>query len=216
MYCPGCGTQTTDEINYCKQCGANLRGVRHALLSREPDERFDWSKTWLAEMMMSTEEQQRRRAALELSNRPEDLAAAEIKRLNEIKGGIITASVGVGVSIFLWFLLGAIADGVAARDPQDAMILRNVWMAGIIPFMVGFALIVNAVFVSGRLASKIRESLNAQGATAGGYARTTGELRALDAPPSPVPSVTEHTTNFLPADADTNPQRPPERRWARE
>ena len=47
MYCPGCSTQTTDEINYCKQCGANLRSVRQALLSGEPEESFDWSKTGL-------------------------------------------------------------------------------------------------------------------------------------------------------------------------
>jgi hypothetical protein len=24
MYCPGCGTETTQGLNYCKQCGANL------------------------------------------------------------------------------------------------------------------------------------------------------------------------------------------------
>jgi hypothetical protein len=217
MYCPGCATQTTDEINYCKQCGANLRGVRHALLSHEPEERFDWSKTWLAEMMMSEEEQRRRRAAIELSDRPEDLAAAELKRMNELKGGIITASVGIAVSIFLAFLLGAIADTVALRDPEGAVVLRHVWAAGIIPFMVGLALIANALFVSSRFSAKIRETLRASDATATGIpARATGELPALQAPPTPVASVTEHTTNFLPVDADTNPQSPPERRWARE
>jgi hypothetical protein len=157
MYCPACSTQTTDEINFCKQCGANLRTVRDAMMGREASaESFDWSKTWVAEMFMSEQEQRRRRAALELSDRPEDVAAAELKRLNELKAGIITSFVGVAVAIFLYILLGAIAGNVEARDPEGAVVLRHIWAAGIIPFMVGIALIINSVFVTGRF-SRLRE-----------------------------------------------------------
>jgi hypothetical protein len=216
MYCPACSTQTTDEINFCKQCGANLRTVRDAMIGRETSgETFDWSKTWVAEMFMSEQEQRRRRAALELSDRPEDVAAAELKRLNELKAGIITAFVGVGVAFFLWFLLGAIAGNVEARDPEGAVVLRHVWAAGIIPFMVGLALIINSVFVTGRF-SKIRELVKSTDARLPkALGRTTGELPALEAPATPMTSVTEHTTNLL-VEAEPAAQRDPERRWARE
>jgi hypothetical protein len=217
MYCPACSTQTTDEINFCKQCGANLRTVRDALIGREPEpgERYDWSKTWVAEMFMSEEEKRRRRAALELSNSPIDLAAAELKRLNELKAGIITASVGIGVSIFLAILLGTIADNVAGRDPEGAAVLRHVWAAGIIPFMVGIALVINSVFVKGRFA-QIRESFkDAESPSAKGLAKSTGELPALEAPPVPRASITEHTTNLL-EDPETAPQRDAARRFVRE
>jgi hypothetical protein len=214
MYCPACSTQTTDEINFCKQCGANLRTVRDAMLGKESVESFDWSKTWVADIFMSEQEQRRRRAALELSDRPEDVAAAELKRLNELKAGIITAFVGVGVAIFLWFLLGAIAGNVEARDPEGAVVLRHVWAAGIIPFMVGIALIINSVFVHGQF-SKVREMLKSDPRLAKGMGRTTGELPALEAPAKPMTSVTEHTTNLL-VDVEPAPQRDPERRFARE
>jgi hypothetical protein len=206
----------TDDINFCKQCGANLRSVRDAMLGRESTgESFDWSKTWLAEMFMSEQEQRRRRAALELSNRPEDVAAAEIKRLNELKAGVITACVGVGVSIFLAILMSAIADSVATSDPEGAVIMRHVWAAGIIPFMVGVALIVNSVYITPRF-SKIRELVKSPGIRTGtGLGRTTGELPALEAPAAPMTSVTEHTTNLL-VEPEPAAKGDPERRWARE
>jgi hypothetical protein len=30
MYCPGCGTETTQGLNYCKQCGASLASAPSA------------------------------------------------------------------------------------------------------------------------------------------------------------------------------------------
>jgi hypothetical protein len=215
MYCPNCATQTTDEINFCKQCGANLRTVRDALIGRESNgETFDWSKTWVAEMFMSEQEQRRRRAALELSDRPEDVAAAELKRLNELKAGIITACVGVAVSIFLAVLLGAIAGNVEARDPEGAVVLRHIWAAGIIPFMVGIALVINSVFITPRF-SKIRELAKSSASIGKGAARTTGEIPALEAPAKPMTSVTEHTTNLL-GEVEPVRNKDAERRWARE
>jgi hypothetical protein len=65
MFCPQCGSTQSDELRFCKSCGANLFAVRKAVTSPESVERFDWNKTWLAEMMRSGEENVKRAAEIE-------------------------------------------------------------------------------------------------------------------------------------------------------
>src|SRR5262245_9236886 len=100
MVCPRCSSNQSDEVKYCTVCGANLQAVRQALDAPE-SEKFNWNRTWLAEMFLSAEEQERRKAALELARG----LTPEVKRYNEIKAGVITGSVGVAVSIFLYVFM---------------------------------------------------------------------------------------------------------------
>ena len=72
----------------------------------------------------------------------------EEKRYNEIKAGVIVSSAGLAIAIFLYNLMQAIA---AQAPPGNAEILRNVWFAGLIPFMVGLALIINGTVISKRM-----------------------------------------------------------------
>ena len=146
MFCPQCGSTQNDELKFCKQCGANLHALRRVMASRdESDDKFDWSKTWVAEMFMSEAESAKRQAALDRLRG----VTPEIKRQNEIKGGVITGCVGVGLMIFLYvFMQGLIASG--AVSDIAAVILSRVWLVGIIPVLVGAALIFNGVFVSKR------------------------------------------------------------------
>ncbi len=204
IYCPGCATPATDDVKFCKKCGANLRGVVEALQSRSPDERFDWSKTWVAGMLLTEDERARRRAAMEIPGRPEDLVANELKhvadRQKEIKNGIITTFAGIGITVFLQIFMGTIA--AAQKDPEAAMILNSIWISGVIPFLIGIGMLVNALVVSRHFARQrqniLRSVLASSVADVNEPGQTTGELRALDAPPVPVPSVTEHTTHHLP------------------
>jgi hypothetical protein len=124
MFCPRCGSNQSEELKFCKACGANLFAVRQVVDSRETDEKFDWGKTWLAEMFMSSDEAEKRQLELErrLGITP------EVKRYNEIKAGVITASVGIGVAIFLYFLMQGIILG-GNISPGDAEILSRVWIA---------------------------------------------------------------------------------------
>ena len=146
MFCPQCGSTQPDELNFCKSCGANLNSVRTALVSGSPDEKFDWNKTWLAEMMMSGEEKVRRTAQIE--RRPDKIP--EIKRRNEIKAGVITLSTGIGLTIATFSIMqGIIASG--AVSAAAIAILSRVWIAGLIPVLVGGALIFNGIFVSKRV-----------------------------------------------------------------
>jgi hypothetical protein len=178
----------------------DLRPVIEGLQGRRPTEQFDWSKTWLVEMLLTDDERMRRRAAVELAGSAEDSAVLELKRLKELKGGIITAFSGVGVAVFLWFLFSALAESVGSTDPQGAILLRYMWVAGVIPVVVGLGIIFNALFVNMstlRLGEAAVRSLQARAAGGrAGKGATTGELPALGPPPE-VSSVTEHTTDML-------------------
>ena len=146
MFCPQCGSKQSDELKYCNLCGANLYAVRQAVTTREAEEKFDWGKTWVAEMMLSEAERKRRQGKLERRSG----VTPEIKRYKEIKAGVITSFVGVGVMIFLW-IIGMAIYRSGQNPPEDAEIIRSVWVAGVIPLMVGLALIFNGLFVSRKI-----------------------------------------------------------------
>src|SRR5215475_15190774 len=151
MFCPGCGIQVNDDLKFCKQCGANLHNVRDAMSSRGASEKFDRSKPWWAEMIYPSEELRRLRNLT-----PEEkLLNEEKKRLNEIRGGVITSLVGVGIMIFFYFFFDVVAR---QESGVDAEIIRRLWMTGIIPFLVGVGLLINGFFVSRRLV-KLSEQL---------------------------------------------------------
>lgn len=191
MFCPQCGSSQSDELKFCKTCGANLAAVRLAAASREDAEKFDWSKTWVAEMFMSESERRRRNEALER----ERGITPEVKRYNEIKAGVITSSVGLGVMIFLAVFMEGIIQG--GKVPYDtAQILGRVWVAGVIPFLVGLALIVNGIFVSKRQAEAARRSLKADPHSPDSRAVTN----SLDEPARPRSLNSADTNEFIPPD----------------
>jgi hypothetical protein len=186
MFCPGCGLHVNDDLKFCRQCGANLLGAREGMMSRSTGEKFDWSKTWVADMFLTEEERERRRGV-----------TAEEKRLNEIKAGVVTSFVGVGVMIFLRLFLDVVAN---QKSPGEAEIIRSVWMAGIIPFMVGLGIIFNGLFISRRIV-KLKEQQAQQVAPASPAptalpAKTTDQLVAIAAQPAGA-GVTEDPTLHL-------------------
>ena len=146
MFCPRCGSSQADELKFCKACGANLYAVRQVVDARETDEKFDWSKTWVAEMFMSGSEAQRRQMEIQ---RLRGITPAT-RRYQEIKAGVITSSVGVSLSIFLSiFMDGIIRSGRVSTAAAE--IISNLWVVGVIPLFVGIALIINGYFVSKKI-----------------------------------------------------------------
>ena len=115
MYCPQCGSQQSEELKFCKLCGANLQAVLQVMATRETGEKFDWSKTWVAEMFLSPGELKRRKEELERQRG----ITPEVKRHNEIKAGVITGCVGIGAAIFLYVLMQGIILG-GNVSPGDA------------------------------------------------------------------------------------------------
>ena len=145
MICPRCSSTQGDDIKFCTSCGANLQAVREALAAPDAAGKFNWNNTWVAEMFMSGQANELRKREMErqLGITP------EVKRYNEIKAGVIVSCVGIGVSIFLFFIMQAIAG---QSPPHDAQLLGSIWLAGVIVFMVGLALIINGAIVGKKMA----------------------------------------------------------------
>ena len=143
MICPQCGSTQPDDLQFCKSCGANLSALRQILASRDPSDKFDWSKTWVAEMFQGSEQAVRRAAELERLQGK----TPETKRRNEIKAGVITASIGAALMVFLFALMGGIIASGRVSD-AEAAILSRIWLAGLIPLFIGLALIINGTFIS--------------------------------------------------------------------
>ena len=193
MFCPRCGSNQSEELRFCKGCGANLFAVRQVVDTRETGEKFDWSKTWVAEMFLSAEENKKRKEELER----ERGITPEVKRYNEIKAGVITCCVGLALAIFLnVFMEGIILGEKTSHDA--AAILSRLWVAGVIPFFVGIALIINGLFVSSKLVELARRA-GQPGATVLDGGTEARSLRPADTNefiPSNF-SVTEETTKHL-------------------
>ena len=188
MFCPRCGTNQSEEMRFCKSCGANLSAVRQAVDTRDAGEKFDWSRTWVAEMFMSAEEQKRRKEQLER----ERGITPEMKRVTEIKAGVITTSVGIAVALVLFEIMqGIVLSGKV--PPGTAEILIRLWVAGLIPVLVGLALIINGLIVSKRLveiANRGRQS----------------DLNILEGNQDPLSLHSADTNEFLPANFSVTDQ----------
>jgi hypothetical protein len=144
MFCPQCGSVQPDELRFCKQCGANLAAVRIAALRPDNPEGFDWTKTWVADMLMSSDRAVKRKAEIDKLKG----VTSETRRRNEIKGGVVTASTGLGLMILLYVLMqGIIAGGVSDKAVP---ILSSLWVVGVLPLLIGFAIIFNGAFISKR------------------------------------------------------------------
>jgi hypothetical protein len=198
MFCPRCGSSQSEELRFCKVCGADLSAAMQIVAAREPGEKFDWNKTWVTEMFLSADEKKIRKAKLERQRG----ITPEIKRYTEIKAGVIVGSLGIALSIFLFvFMGGLIASGKVT--PEAAEILSRLWIAGVIPLFVGLALVANGAIVSKKLVEAAsRGSREIEGLEEGGTRPTLGPAATNESRTSPF-SVTEDSTKQL----DRSPEK---------
>ena len=192
MFCPQCGSTQNDDLKFCKSCGTNLEAVRNVTIMRRPDEKFDWSRTWVAEMFLSESERKRRKEEIE---RERGITPA-MKRYTEIKAGVIVSSVGLGVMILLNALMqGIISSGHTTSG--NAEILSRIWLAGVIPFLVGLAIVINGWVVSKKQVELAQRDLLADHARKA--ADETSMLRSADTDEFNAPrfGITEETTKHL-------------------
>ena len=206
MICPRCASNQVDDVKFCTFCGANLQAVREAMAVKDTEKKSEWSENWWAEMFQSGEKAEQRK--LEMERRQG--ITPEVKRYNEVKAGVITSSVGIGLATFLHIFMQGIAANVL---PNTAEILTRIWVAGFIPFMIGLALILNGLIVSKRQAEIMERELrkranNLEGNTLELNAATPRTLRPAETNefiPTPF-SVTDQTTRHL-INSEQEPKR---------
>ena len=192
MFCPRCGSGQSEEVKFCKACGANLFAVRTVLDNRESSQRSDWDRARDAEVSMSGGEAERRRLDIE---RRRGIAAAT-RRFREIKAGVITTSAGFGVAIFLGIFMQAFFQG-GQVSTATAEIISRLWVVGVIPVLVGIALIINGYFVSKKIVELFQHTEKPVPdylTEANPHLLRAGETTQFVAPGS---SVTEGTTQHL-------------------
>lgn len=119
MFCPRCGSQQAEELRFCKTCGANLGAVRQAVTTGEAGDVFDWGKNWLGNLASNGERKQR-----EMELERWQGIKPQVRRYQEIKGGVITGSVGIAITVFLNVLMqGIISSGKVNRErPRSSAI----------------------------------------------------------------------------------------------
>lgn len=193
MVCPRCAAHQSDDVKFCTSCGANLQAVRDALAGKEP-EAIAWNENWLAAIRTGQIAEEHK-----LAMERRQGITPEVKRYNEVKAGVITGSVGIALTIFLHIFMKGIAAGV---DPATAEILLRIWVAGLIPFFVGLALIVNGLVISKKQAEIMERDLNRPKGLEGHTDEPNPSPRSLrpadtnEFIPTPF-SVTDQTTRHL-------------------
>lgn len=131
MFCPQCGTETLEQLKFCKKCGVNLRRVMGVMSKGGAGGGRHEMNEWEREVL---EEQRARRGR-----------SPEEKRYDEIKSGVITSSVGLGVFIFLSVLFAAISKQAGGAGGE---ILNAIPFVGVIPFLIGLGMIINGLIIS--------------------------------------------------------------------
>ena len=198
MYCPSCGIEASDQTKYCTKCGVNLRRVKGVLGkggagAKQGD---DLEQLLLGERKARNETRKKK--------------TPEEKRLEELKAGVITSSVGFGLMVFLSLLFDAIASTI---EGPEGNILRSLWAVGLIPFMIGLGITFNGLFVSKRIVElKRQQELKERQSTLFSAPNTSPVARLVEPSQSPISdfSVTETTTTKLrepvadPSPRDTN------------
>ncbi len=185
MYCPQCGNESSEGLQYCRSCGANLKVIGKALALSEAIGRSDRGPLPKIKEMVKglkvehvTEEVSR---ALEKMNSeiakisPEQRRhrpgpwiqfgkkkTAEERREEKITKGIISMFSGVGLMIFLYFLSAALVlklpPDVIAKIPFELdPVVRMIWLFGLIPTLSGFGHILAGLTIRPRRLERIEQ-----------------------------------------------------------
>lgn len=202
MYCPSCGSEERQLSQYCRACGTDLRVVRTSL--EKPDAITASAVSAREQIGLAIADQIRQmRSGKDLEHVAEDvlpsfekfLESPEERRLRRLRGGVITAAVGFGLTVVAFFL---------ALDKSDFIPLM---IPGFITFMVGLGVIINGLLftvmrkklpgdASDALAQQALDAAqNRQMYEAPLAAGLTNELGPGTNPA--LISVTEHTTHHL-------------------
>lgn len=196
MYCPSCGSEERQLSQYCRACGTDLRIVRGAL--ERPDAITASAVSAREQIGMAVADKIRQlKSAKDLEKVAEDvlpsfekfLESPEEKRLRRIRSGVITAAVGLGISIVTF---------IVAVDKGEVFPLTG----GLITFLIGLGIILNGLLFTvprKQLPGDVEDAMSQRALDLNRVAyeippARTNELNSAIQSPA---SITEHTTHHL-------------------
>lgn len=194
MFCPTCGSEERQPIQYCRACGTDLRVVRLGLKDRDAINAPAFSAhehigRAIAEKIRETHSaDDLKKVATEVLPEIEKfLETPDEKRLRRIRTGVIFASIGLGT----WLVFAALSS----VEPDFRFFVG----LGVVAFVMGLGIILNGlVFTRPRKeSSELSELMEQKQMEMQAQAMlrpapiSTNELNARQA------SVTEHTTHHL-------------------
>jgi hypothetical protein len=219
MFCPQCGSESSEGQHYCRSCGTNLKVIGKVVtitdaisksdgmpskvkekISHVTDEVSRAMEKVNVEMARASVDQQRKRRRKEKT--------AEERRERHLTKGAIKFFTGGGLAIFLYFL----TNSLVLRLPPDVVfkipfaidpVVHIFWLIGLVPMLSGVGHIIAGLSIKTRRGKEI-ESADAAplriDAPALQNARPDPELTIISSRDTPA-SVTERTTNILDRDA---------------
>jgi hypothetical protein len=223
IFCPQCGTESSEGQHYCRSCGTNLKVIGKVVtwsdvISKEGvppkvkekiahvTEEVSRAVTKVQCEMGRGSGQERRRSRWRKEKTPEE------RRERHLTRGFIKLGWGGGLSIFLYSVFHAIqlqlpGDVVAAVPFAIDPVVRVLWTIGLIPMLSGFGHIIAGFTIRTKATSELSA---AEGMPlkidAPEPLNLDPELTVADVRRTP-PSITDRTTNILdraPVAAETN------------
>lgn len=220
MYCPQCGTESqTAVVQYCRVCGANLKVIGKAVslseaiarsdrgplpklkemikgLHVEYDVGEDISRAMekmnqeLAQMVGEKPAKQAKQTEQRVSRRRKKTPAE--RRENHITSGVVSLFSGVALTIFLYYLSGALVlklppDVIAKIPFEIGPVVKVIWLLGLLPTFTGVGHILAGLLIRPRPENELDQPNHPT------RNLTEGEPSTAGAPAS----VTERTTNLL-------------------
>lgn len=217
MYCPQCGTESSEGLQYCRSCGANLKVIGKAVSLSEAIARSDRGPLpKIKEMMKNLKVEQVSEdisRALDQMNKEIERSSDERKpskiggrrtktaaqrREKHLTTGAVSFFGGIGFAIFLYFLTGALVlklppDFIAKVPFEIEPVVRMFWLVGLMPVLSGLGHMVAGLMVRPDPPAET-ETVRREVETV----KPAPELSGREPIPRPTPvSVTERTTNLL-------------------
>ena len=217
MYCPQCGTESSEGLQYCRSCGANLKVIGKAVSLSEAIARSDRGplpkiKEMMKNLKVEHVSEDISRALdqmnTEIARSSENVKArrligrktktAEQRREKHLTTGAISFFSGLGVAAFLYYLTAALVltlppDFVAKVPFEIEPVVRMLWLVGLMPVLSGVGHMVAGLLVRPDPPKEIDAPKPQLETVKAARASVKSEPAARTMPVS----VTERTTNLL-------------------
>jgi uncharacterized Zn finger protein (UPF0148 family) len=223
IFCPQCGSESSEGQHYCRSCGTNLKVIgkvvtwsdvisKEGVPPRVKEKIAHVTEEVSRAITKVNSEMSRNSAQRRSTSRRRREKTPEEKREHHLTRGFIKLGWGGGLSIFLYSIFHAIqlqlpGDVVAAVPFAIDPVVRVLWTIGLIPMLSGFGHIIAGFTMRTKGAPQFNavedEPLKIDSTEP---LRLDPELTVASVRQTP-PSITDRTTNILdraPVPAETN------------